>query len=49
MDDARRKVELYKKYKDMKDKLRAVLKELLVQPDEIRRDENPDEELVGKK
>ncbi len=49
MDDARREVELYKKYKDMKDKLRAVYKELQVQPDEIRADENPEEEPPGKK
>jgi predicted Zn-dependent protease len=49
MDDARREVELYKKYKDMKDKLRAVYKELQVQPDEIRADENPEEEPSGKK
>jgi len=49
VDDARREVELYKKYKDMKDKLRAVYKELQVQPDEIRADENPDGEPPGKK
>lgn len=49
MDDARREVELHKKYKDMKDQLRAVYKELLIQPDEIRADENPDEEPSGKK
>jgi len=49
MDDARREVELYKKYKDMKDKLRAVYKELQVQPDQIRADENPQEEPSGKK
>jgi len=39
MDDARREVELYQKYKDMKEKLRAVYKEMLIQPDEIRADE----------
>lgn len=49
MDDARREVELYKKYKDLKDKLRAVYKELQVQPDQIRAEENPDEEPSGKK
>jgi cytochrome c-type biogenesis protein CcmH/NrfG len=42
MEDAKREVELYKKYKDLKDKLRAVYKDLQVQPSEIRRDE-PDE------
>jgi hypothetical protein len=42
MEDATREVELYKKYKDMKEKLRAVYKDLQVQPNEIRRDE-PDE------
>ncbi len=49
MDDAKREVELYKEYKDMKDKLRGVYKELLIQPDEIRADENPEEEPAGKK
>ncbi len=39
MDDAKREVELYKKYKDMKEKLRALYKELQVQPKEIRADE----------
>ena len=39
MDDARREVELYKKYKDLKDKLRAVYKGLLIQPKEIRADD----------
>lgn len=38
-EDARREVELYKKYKDMKDKLRTLYKGLLIQPEEIRRDE----------
>ncbi len=42
IEDAKREVELYKKYKDLKDKLRAVYKDLQVQPSEIRRDE-PDE------
>jgi cytochrome c-type biogenesis protein CcmH/NrfG len=41
-EDAQREVELYKKYKDMKDKLRVVYKDVLVQPQEIREDE-PDE------
>lgn len=48
MDDARREIDLYRKYKDMKDKLRAVYKDLLRQPDEIRADENPDEATAGK-
>ncbi len=39
VDDARREVELYKQYKDMKDKLRAVYKGLLIQPKEIRADD----------
>ena len=38
-DDARREVELYKKYKDMKEKLRALYKELQIQPNEISADE----------
>ena len=42
MADAKREVELYKKYKDMKEKLRAVYKDLQIQPSEIRPDE-PDE------
>lgn len=41
-DDARKEIELYKKYKDMKEKLRALYKELQVQPEEITADE-PDE------
>jgi Flp pilus assembly protein TadD len=38
-DEARREIEQYQKYKDMKDKLRGVYKELLIQPDEIRADD----------
>jgi len=49
VDDAKREVELYQKYKEMKDKLRATYKELLIQPDEIRADENPEEKPHGKK
>jgi tetratricopeptide (TPR) repeat protein len=49
VDDARREVELYQKFKGMKDKLRAVYKEMLIQPDEIRADENPEDELHNKK
>ncbi len=36
VDDAKREVELYQKFKDMKEKLRALYKELQVQPAEIR-------------
>jgi Flp pilus assembly protein TadD len=49
VDDAKREVELYEKYKEMKDKLRATYKDLLIQPDEIRADENPEEEPQHKK
>lgn len=42
MDDARREVELYKQYTDMKEKLRAVYKDLLIQPKEIRADDQDD-------
>ena len=38
-EDARREAELYKKYKDMKDKLRTLYRGLLIQPEEIRPDE----------
>jgi tetratricopeptide (TPR) repeat protein len=38
-EDAKREVELYKKYKDMKEKLRALYKELQIQPEEISADE----------
>jgi len=48
VDDAKREVELYQKYKDMKESLRAVYKDLLIQPDEIRAGENPEEEPKGK-
>jgi Tfp pilus assembly protein PilF len=41
-DDSKREMELYKKFKDMKEKLNALYKELQVQPKEIRADE-PDE------
>jgi len=49
VDDAKREVELYQKFKDMKEKLRAVYSGLLIQPDEIRADENPEEEPSEKK
>ena len=39
VDDAMREVDLYKKFKDLKDKLRATYKDLLIQPNEIRADE----------
>jgi tetratricopeptide (TPR) repeat protein len=38
-DEAKREIEQYEKYKEMKDKLRSVYKELQVQPDEIRADD----------
>jgi predicted Zn-dependent protease len=37
--DAVHEVDLYKKFKDLKDKLRATYKDLLIQPDEISADE----------
>lgn len=49
MDDAKREVSLYQKYKDLKEKLRAVYKEMLIQPDEIRADENPEDGPHSKK
>lgn len=39
-DDAKREVELYQKYKEMKEKLRVVYKDLLIQPDAVRTDDN---------
>ncbi len=42
MDDARREVELYQKFKEMKEEMRAVYKDLLIQPDEIKSNENPE-------
>ena len=39
LEDAKREIDLYKKLKDMKEKLRALYKELSVQPAEIRADE----------
>jgi Tfp pilus assembly protein PilF len=41
-EDAKREVELYQKYKEMKEKLRVVYKDLLIQPDAVRSDENPE-------
>jgi tetratricopeptide (TPR) repeat protein len=46
-DDARREVDLYKQYKDMKDKLRALYKGLLIQPQEIRPDEDSNNRPAG--
>lgn len=42
VEDARREVELYKRYKDMKEKLRAVYKGLLIQPNEIHAGDQDD-------
>ena len=39
-EDSKQEIELYKKYKDLKEKLRAVYKDLQVQPDEIRGDKD---------
>jgi len=49
MDEAKREVELYQKYKDMKEKLSAVYKGLQIQPEEIHSDENPEEKPHSKK
>jgi cytochrome c-type biogenesis protein CcmH/NrfG len=39
-DDSKKEVELYKKYKDLKEKLRVVYKDLQLQPDEISGDKD---------
>ena len=39
VDDAKREIDLYRKYKDMKEKLRAIYKEMQIQPEEIRADD----------
>lgn len=39
-EDSKKEMELYKKYKDLKEKLRAVYRDLQVQPDEIRGDKD---------
>lgn len=39
IDDSRKQIELYKKYKDMKEKLQALYKELQIQPKEVSADE----------
>jgi len=41
-DDAKKEIELYKKYKDMKEKLQALYKQLQIQPKEAAADE-PDQ------
>jgi cytochrome c-type biogenesis protein CcmH/NrfG len=41
-EDAKKEIELYKKFKDMKEKLRALYKDLQIQPKEITADE-PDQ------
>lgn len=38
-EDAKTQIELYKKHKDMKEKLRALYKALQIQPKEISADE----------
>jgi Flp pilus assembly protein TadD len=43
LDDADREVELYQKFKDMKEKLSALYKELQVQPKEIRAGEQDEQ------
>jgi Flp pilus assembly protein TadD len=47
VDDAKREVALYQKYKSMKEKLNSVYKDLAVQPDEIRKDERPEAKPSG--
>jgi tetratricopeptide (TPR) repeat protein len=42
-EDAKQQVELYQKFKEMKEKLRALYKELQVQPKEIRADESDEQ------
>jgi Tfp pilus assembly protein PilF len=42
-DDAKREADLYQKFKDMKEKLRTLYKELQVQPKEIRADEQDEQ------
>lgn len=49
VEEAKREVQLYEKYKAMKEKLHAVYKGLGVQPDEIRADEAAGEEADGTK
>jgi cytochrome c-type biogenesis protein CcmH/NrfG len=42
VEDSKREVDLYRKYREMKEKLRAVYKDLQVQPSEIRADQPDD-------
>jgi tetratricopeptide (TPR) repeat protein len=42
-DDAKHEMELYKKFKEMKEKLQALYKELQVQPKEIRADDREEQ------
>jgi len=42
-DDAKREVEVYKKLKETKEKLRAVYKDLQIQPEEIRADQQEEQ------
>ena len=42
-DDSKREMDLYKKFKEMKEKLSALYKELQVQPKEIRADEQDEQ------
>jgi DNA-binding SARP family transcriptional activator len=39
LDDAKREVDLYQQYKDLKEKLRVTYKDLLIPPKEISADE----------
>ncbi len=39
VDDAKREIDLYKQFKDVKEKLRVTYKDLLIQPNEIRANE----------
>jgi len=43
VDDAKREMDLYKKFKEMKEKLQALYKELQVQPKEIRANEQDEQ------
>jgi hypothetical protein len=40
VEQSKQELELYKKYKEMKEKLRALYKELQIQPNEISADES---------
>jgi tetratricopeptide (TPR) repeat protein len=42
-DDAKREVDLYQRFKEMKEKLRTLYKELQIQPKEIRTDEQDEQ------